>query len=218
MASRMHGGNDSNIRTALESLGRRDTARNRVWLACQFARPGYAGRSNGGSRQSLQWEMKVMAKGNQSPAFQFSEWMRWADCSRHDGINQPGVYLLGKFDSPPPTISCLDKNVIYVGETVDQSLEKRLNQFSRSAFSRKYGHSGGWTFSDDFLSGIKQDQAPPWLFVALLPVSLDEPHRSAIYTVRRTCGYLGICSTVERGPCLQSEVTSSLCRVTENGR
>ena len=119
-------------------------------------------------------------EGNRSSAFQFSEWMRWADSTRHNCINHPGVYLLGKFEVLPPLPTCcLDKNVIYVGETVDQSLEKRLYQFARSAFQRKYGHSGGWTFSDDFLSGVEQDHAPPWLFVAVLPVTLKEPHRSA---------------------------------------
>jgi hypothetical protein len=69
--------------------------------------------------------------------------------------------------------------VIYIGETVDQSLAERFYQFGRSAFQRKPGHSGGWTFSDRLLCGIKQDHAPLWLFVALLSVTLDEPCRSA---------------------------------------
>lgn len=112
-------------------------------------------------------------------AVQFSRWMRWQGYSGHSGIEHPGVYLLGKFDSPPPTISHIDRNVIYVGETVDHSLAERLYQFGRSAFQRKEGHPAGWTLFNRLLDRVKQDDAPPWLYVALFPVALGEPFCSA---------------------------------------
>lgn len=111
-------------------------------------------------------------------AVQFSEWMRWQEYPSHPDSKHPGVYLLGRFDSFPPTLSCFDENIIYIGETVNQTLKERLYQFGRSAFRRTLGHSGGRTFSDKLLGGVGQD-APSWLYVALFPVTLTEPCLSA---------------------------------------
>ena len=95
------------------------------------------------------------------------------------GIRNPGVYLLARLtDSPLPVVDVLDPNILYVGQTCDQTLEKRLYQFSRSAFHRKKNHSGGWKFCDLFNEG-RPAEAPAWLFVSLLPVIFDEPKRPA---------------------------------------
>ncbi|MCX6996138.1 MAG: hypothetical protein NTV49_03410 [Kiritimatiellaeota bacterium] len=112
------------------------------------------------------------------PKPEFSEWMRWPTHWQHSGIRNPGVYLLARFENDAPTeVDALDPRVLYVGETCNQTLETRLYQFSRSAFRRKTGHSGGWTFCDRFNRGKPADP-PDWLFVSLLPVTLAEPKRS----------------------------------------
>lgn len=56
-------------------------------------------------------------------------------------------------------------------------MKTRWYQFARSAFERKSGHSGGWSFSREFFD--RQKTEPSWLYVAALPVLLDEPRRSA---------------------------------------
>jgi|GEM_PF-921544 len=110
----------------------------------------------------------------------FSERMRWPTHRQHLGIGNPGVYLLARFTgSAPASRDPVDSNVLYVGETCRQSLKTRLYQFSRSAFYRKEGHSGGWTFCDTFNRERPADP-PDWLFVSILPVRLEEPKRSAL--------------------------------------
>jgi hypothetical protein len=78
----------------------------------------------------------------------------------------------------PAVVDALDDRVIYIGETCDQTLEKRWYQFNRSGFEQKAGHSGGWTFASQYCNN--QINMPcPWLYVAALPVLTEEPHRSA---------------------------------------
>jgi len=109
----------------------------------------------------------------------FSVWMRWPTHWEHCGIRSPGVHLLGRFEHDAPgEVDAISPSVIYVGETCSQTLEAGLYQFSRSAFRRKEGHSGGWTFCDTF-NGGKPADPPDWLFVSLLPVTMAEPKRSA---------------------------------------
>lgn len=109
----------------------------------------------------------------------FTDWMRWPTHWKHPDIRNPGVYLLARFDSSvPAAVDPLDANVLYMGETCRQTMETRLYQFGRSAFHRKEGHSGGWTFCDKF-NGGKPSDPPEWLFVTLLPIACPEPKRSA---------------------------------------
>jgi hypothetical protein len=54
-----------------------------------------------------------------------------------------------------------------------------LSQFSHSAFSRKNGHSGGWTYSDMYLNGIAQELIPEHLYVAILPIDKTEKESKA---------------------------------------
>ncbi|MAD80585.1 MAG: hypothetical protein CMJ50_07050 [Planctomycetaceae bacterium] len=44
----------------------------------------------------------------------------------------------------------LTEEIIYFGETCSQTLSTRWNQFNRSAFLGKDGHSGGWTYREEF--------------------------------------------------------------------
>jgi hypothetical protein len=109
----------------------------------------------------------------------FGPWTPWA--ARYDikDWEQPGVYLLGKFDSRPQVdVEPISSSVIYIGETCDQNLAKRWYQFNRSAFEQKPGHSGGWTFSARYCNNCVTEPVF-WLYVAALPVLLDDPHRSA---------------------------------------
>jgi hypothetical protein len=104
----------------------------------------------------------------------FSDWFKFPDYSKQDGRKLPGVYVLAHFNkklsSPPLLIS---KNIIYIGETTQQSIHKRLYQFSNSAFKRKNGHSGGWTYSDKFLNNKSTENIPSNLYVSILPI--DRP-------------------------------------------
>ena len=109
----------------------------------------------------------------------FLLWTPWANRYDSKDCDQPGVYVLARFDAAPPmTVEPISEPVIYIGETCDQNLAKRWYQFNRSAFERKEGHSGGWTFCDKYCASAVA-QAVPWLYVAAMPVLMKEPHRSA---------------------------------------
>jgi len=100
------------------------------------------------------------------PRIVFSSWTRWAERMTVDGIDAPGVYLLAHFKKPPlgnadPQI----QEIIYIGETCNQSLKKRWRQFHRSAFEGKEGHSGGKTYRKIFAGKDGEN-----LFVAAFPV------------------------------------------------
>ena len=106
-------------------------------------------------------------------------WVPWRSRLDVEGCDLPGVYLLGQFtNGAPPQVDAGAPEVIYVGETCDQTLAKRWYQFNRSAFLQKSGHSGGWTFAAEFCQS--QIVEPfDWLYVAAYPVDMDEPRRSA---------------------------------------
>jgi len=63
--------------------------------------------------------------------------------------------------------------VIYIGESCERTIGKRLYDFDRSAFQAKNGHSAGWTYAEKF-----GDEGQS-LFVSVLPVELQEPGSSA---------------------------------------
>lgn len=109
----------------------------------------------------------------------FGSWTPWAARFDVKGRECPGVYLMGRFDSTPPSIvEPISARVIYIGETCQQSLTKRWYQFHRSAFERKGGHSGGLTFCD-LHRNAAGGATVPWLYVTALPVKGNEPRRSA---------------------------------------
>jgi hypothetical protein len=95
----------------------------------------------------------------------FSRWMRWDRRSTLEGVDFPGVYLLAHYDSTPiGNANPLAREVIYIGETCDNSLSGRWRQFNRAAFNEGAGHSGGVTYRQLYGSRLKD------LFVAALPV------------------------------------------------
>jgi hypothetical protein len=95
----------------------------------------------------------------------FTNWIRWSERTSMEGIHNPGVYLLVHFDSAPSgKAKPLAKKIIYIGETCNNSLKGRWNQFNRSAFQGKDGHSGGITYRQVF--GDKGSK----LYIAALPV------------------------------------------------
>ena len=81
------------------------------------------------------------------PNVVFSRWIQWANRTQLDRIDKPGVYILAHFTTlPAGNGDPQAQEVIYVGETCDQSLRVRWNQFHRCAFEGKDGHSGGKTY------------------------------------------------------------------------
>ena len=110
---------------------------------------------------------------------ELGSWIPWARRHEIPRCDLPGVYLLGQFErAVPSVVDPADAAVVYVGETCDQTLEKRWYQFNRAAFFLKPGHSGGLTFAFEFC-GNKVVEPVHWLHVAAYPVDLKEPRRSA---------------------------------------
>ena len=110
----------------------------------------------------------------------FTNWVEFSEYKNFHLRGLPGVYLMANFSRKPLGIpDPLSKKVIYVGETTKQNLAKRLYQFSRSAFSRKSGHSGGWSYSNKFLKNRARKHPPVDLYVAFLPIDRQEEESSA---------------------------------------
>ena len=117
------------------------------------------------------------------PEIAFSPWVAWSTRKSLEGAKCAGVYLLALFDTPP--IGRADpqaRQIIYIGETCNNSLVGRWRQFERSAFQGKYGHSGGKTYRQEF-----GDQGQTLYVSALSVEKLDEPMRSLFirYVERR---------------------------------
>jgi hypothetical protein len=99
------------------------------------------------------------------PDIVFSQWTRWTERGNLDGINEPGVYILAHFTTPPsgnadPQV----KEIIYIGETCERTLQIRWREFDRAAFQNRDTHAGGITYREIF--GDKGDT----LFVAKFPL------------------------------------------------
>lgn len=104
----------------------------------------------------------------------FSRWVPWNDHEVIKDADSPGVYLLARFPTGVPrSANPLDPRVLYIGQTVAQTLSKRWYQFGRSAFERKPAHSGGWTFGDRIA------RTPRGLYVSAMPVRRKEPYSGA---------------------------------------
>ena len=110
----------------------------------------------------------------------FSNWFKFSGDLEQEGLKLPGVYVLAHFNrkpSSPPVLTTI--NIFYIGETTKQNIRKRLYQFSNSAFKRKCGHSGGWTYSDTYLNKMTIENVPPKLYVSILPVDRPEKESKA---------------------------------------
>lgn len=83
----------------------------------------------------------------------FSQWYSWS--SRDDIsvlLSRPGIYLLAHSKHRAPTLNAnsLPQQIIYIGESCNQTLTTRLNQFDRSARTGTSGHSGGKSYYENF--------------------------------------------------------------------
>jgi hypothetical protein len=105
----------------------------------------------------------------------FTSWQPW---KKRTAEKRPGVYLLGCFRGKPPTGRArpLCSKIIYIGETHQQTLHKRLKDFDRSARTGKKAHAGDRSYHDRILKKKKCDELPGDLYVATAtfsPVSSD---------------------------------------------
>ena len=137
----------------------------------------------------------------------FSEWMKFSEYKEFEGRKFPGVYLVANLKRKPSgRPDPLSSKIVYIGETTKQDLSKRLYQFSRSAFCRKAGHSGGWSYSKEYLKKRKIEQPPKDLYIALLPV--DKPcfeessayikvvERVIIWNYYQSNGFIPFCNKI----------------------
>ncbi len=112
----------------------------------------------------------------EEPVIEFSRWRRWAERGNLKGSDRPGVYILARYPNPTNVPSTLAnsqaKEVLYIGETCNQSLKRRWYQFDRSADLGNGNHSGGNTYHSKI--GDNRDT----LYVAVFPIFLpDKPKR-----------------------------------------
>lgn len=99
------------------------------------------------------------------PVVRFSKWFRWQERDSAEGMECPGVYLLAHFPSGAPSETDSGAGeIVYVGETCGQNLQKRLRQFEKSAMTGEHAHAGGRTYHNK-IGQIKGD-----LYVAVWPM------------------------------------------------
>jgi hypothetical protein len=79
----------------------------------------------------------------------FSDWILLRQYTELQTRWLPGVYVIADCASRPARMSIVDRRVVYIGETVDQNLHKRLYQFNCSLKGRG-GHAGGDTLKGRF--------------------------------------------------------------------
>jgi len=92
----------------------------------------------------------------------FSKWILLRQYKELHTRCFPGVYVIA--DSTPQPASIIDPAVVYIGETVDQTLDQRLDQFNCSLDGRP-GHSGGATLKK---KGIPRRKL--WLSIRSFPL------------------------------------------------
>lgn len=108
----------------------------------------------------------------------FSKWTPWSERLGIPGSQHPGVYLMAHFPNPPTgPADPLGSEIVYIGETC-RSLRRRWRSFARAISEGKKGHSGGLTYYAAYCQQPGQESAGN-LYVAALPVTLEEPRRSA---------------------------------------
>lgn len=108
------------------------------------------------------------------PAFSFTDWTLWSGRNRVKNAHLPGVYLLARWEGGLPSdVDPLAQTIVYIGETTDQSLMGRWQQFHRAAFEGKPGHSGGLLYRDTF-----GDEEEGLYVAAFVPESLSRELRT----------------------------------------
>jgi hypothetical protein len=94
----------------------------------------------------------------------FSNWISLRQYKELNTRWLSGVYVIADCASRPARMSIVDRRVVYIGETVDQNLHKRLYQFNCSLNGRG-GHAGGDTLKKKGLSRHKL-----WLSIRSFPL------------------------------------------------
>ena len=82
----------------------------------------------------------------------FPDWFQWADRGNTPGNEQPGVYLLARFEDQSKPIGNADpliENVIYIGQSA-QKMINRWKSFDATAFGgrTKKPHKGALLYKD----------------------------------------------------------------------
>lgn len=114
-----------------------------------------------------------------------SPWVPWVERGKLEHLEYPGIYIIGKYDKNIK--NDLDYSVLYIGKTEknkneSEKLKKRLNDFHKSAFMNKYGHSGGNSFKFRVLPQSVWDTfpeypVPEWLWCRV--VAFKDLHNMA---------------------------------------
>lgn len=89
--------------------------------------------------------------------FGFHPWLNLTERLEISDKHLPGVYMIARSKKKPADYRANNKNIIYIGETTDQTLGDRVRQFSVSAFNVKPGHSGGNNFRANNSKGITEN-------------------------------------------------------------
>jgi len=98
----------------------------------------------------------------------FSKWIRLSEAHNLNTNELPGVYIIANVHQKPHQMKIVDDAVVYIGETVDQNIGKRLYQFRRS-IGGKPAHSGGTR-----LYKLNYQLADLWIAIRSFP--LDYGH------------------------------------------
>jgi hypothetical protein len=82
----------------------------------------------------------------------FTPWASWANRNSLADKDKSGVYLIGRFDQPPPVgpADPLEKNIVYIGESSGGRFQGRWRAFARSAFKGSGRHRGGKRYKEIF--------------------------------------------------------------------
>ncbi|MCF6283332.1 MAG: hypothetical protein L3J28_14205 [Candidatus Polarisedimenticolaceae bacterium] len=128
----------------------------------------------------------------------FSEWVNFTERKNLQGSSLPGVYMVSCGKIQPKDFRVNNENIIYIGETTEQTIGERLGQFNRSAFKGRPGHSGGNTFRESYSKGIKENH----LWISACPVDMGEVYTSAyIKYLERRLIWEYVCTYGELPPC-----------------
>jgi hypothetical protein len=94
---------------------------------------------------------------------------KWISLSQYKNIHTgglPGVYVIAHSRSYPAKVSITSRHIVYIGETVSQTLSKRLHQFYCSLEGRG-GHSGGVKLKGKF------PHSELWISIRSFPLRSD---------------------------------------------
>jgi hypothetical protein len=85
------------------------------------------------------------------PPVSFTPWTPWHSRNTIRNAHLPGIYLLAHWDAGPPShVDSQAQAIVYIGETTDQSLLGRWQQFHRAVFDGKPGHRDGLVYRNTF--------------------------------------------------------------------